>query len=111
MKSNYKVMFFIPLLFIGCTPKIKEVEVVKYKIIKPHYPKLKEYEFNKSLTLHLYNKKGFVCFKDESGCIKKTKLKEIVNYIFELKKINAKLIQEVKEYNQFVKGRNGAYSK
>jgi len=98
MKLIYSVV--LTGLFIGCGVKTKEVEVVKYKYITPQYPCLKEYKIDDNLTLKIYNKNGFVCFKDKSGCIKKEKLLKIVSYIFELKTINDKLLTEVKEYNK-----------
>jgi len=97
-----KILILIPFLFLGCAEKT----VYKKIYIQPKYPKLKLYEFNKSITLNVKNHNKFVCIKEWKGCIPKEKFVELVKYIKELKMNNLKYTNEIKKYNNFIKRKN-----
>jgi len=90
-----RLIFLFPLLFLGCYE-------TKYVYIKPKYPKLVTYEYNKSITLTAYNKDNKICIKEWNSCIPKKEMIKLITYIKTLKTINKKYTKEINMYNQFV---------
>jgi hypothetical protein len=95
----FSILLFFSLFFIfGCTTK--EIPVIKYKYIEKTCPKLKIYDFNKSLELTIKKDKNKICIKEWGSCIKEEEFYKLVRYIKELKLINEKYKNEIKLYNQ-----------
>ena len=109
--SIFTVILIVSLLILylflsGCAEKpiIHKELVVKKVYIKTKCPKLKIYDFNKTLVLNAYNKGNKICIKEWNACIPKKQMINLIIYTKELKGIISNYKKEIEEYNkQFTK--------
>ena len=90
------LLIAIPFLFSACSTK-------EYVIEKLQYPKLRVYDYNKSLKLTAYNKGNKVCIKEWGTCIPKSEMIKLITYTHSQKKIIDLYKKEILQYNEFAK--------
>ena len=105
---NVVALILVSIVFViiltGCSNKqIVKKEIVEKKIyIKSKCPKLKLYDYNKSLILNAYNEDNKICIVDWNVCIDRDKFVELLTHIKMLKKSNQLYKEEIIKYNNFV---------
>jgi uncharacterized protein YceK len=102
------IMIIIFILMTGCSTKtIIKKEIVEKKIyIKSPCPKLKVFEYNKSIVLDAYLKNDKICVIQWDACLPKEKMFELMKHIKMLKEVNKKYREEITKYNKFIREQN-----
>ena len=95
-------ILLIGIIFMGCADKpiIKKELVVKKVYVKSKCPKLRTFDYNKTLSLTAYNKGNKICIKEWKACIPKEEMIKLIVHIKMLKEVNKKYKEEIEEYNK-----------
>ena len=96
------MVIFIMFFMQGCSTKtiVKKEVVTKKVYVKRPCPKLKVFDYNKTITLNAYNKGNKICVEEWKTCIPKQEMIKLVAHIKMLKEVNSKYRKEIEDYNK-----------